>query len=142
MREVMWDGIDCHRCRMLGWIACSWDEPELRFVHLRPMGQASKAFMQGACVTAAASITWEQVSFLWPRVQFLGSIRKPYVLESIAIIMGVAEERHRNASRVTKMPNSADFFIATSGVRSGSASGAPLMRLTGKGDLSEIKMHN
>src|SRR5262249_16822336 len=21
VREVMWDGIDCHRCRMLGWIA-------------------------------------------------------------------------------------------------------------------------
>ncbi|MEI6541705.1 MAG: glycosyltransferase family A protein [Planctomycetota bacterium] len=38
--EVMWDGIDCHRCRMLGWIACSWDEPELRFVHLRPMGSS------------------------------------------------------------------------------------------------------
>ena len=40
VREVMWDGIDCHRCRMLGWIACSWDEPELRFVHLRPMGSS------------------------------------------------------------------------------------------------------
>ena len=21
VRELMWDGIDCHRCRMLGWIA-------------------------------------------------------------------------------------------------------------------------
>ena len=37
MREVMWDGIDCHRCRMMGWIACSWNEPDLRFVHLPPM---------------------------------------------------------------------------------------------------------
>lgn len=24
-REVMWDGIDCHKSRQLGWIACSWD---------------------------------------------------------------------------------------------------------------------
>src|SRR5205807_1275955 len=40
VREVMWDGIDCHRCRMLGWIARSWDDPELRFVHLRPMGSS------------------------------------------------------------------------------------------------------
>ncbi len=26
VREVMWDGIDCHRCRMLGWIAESVDD--------------------------------------------------------------------------------------------------------------------
>ena len=38
--EVMWDAIDCHRCRQLGWIACSWDDPELRFVHLRVMGSS------------------------------------------------------------------------------------------------------
>ncbi len=38
--EVMWDAIDCHRCRQLGWIACSWDIPELRFVHLRAMGSS------------------------------------------------------------------------------------------------------
>ncbi len=47
VREVMWDGIDCHRCRMEGWIACSWDEPELRFVHLRPMGSSQKSIWTG-----------------------------------------------------------------------------------------------
>jgi glycosyltransferase involved in cell wall biosynthesis len=47
VREVMWDGIDCHRCRMLGWIACSWDEPELRFLHLRPMGSSQKGILTG-----------------------------------------------------------------------------------------------
>ena len=47
VREVMWDGIDCHRCRMLGWIACSWDEPDLRFVHLRPMGSSQKGILTG-----------------------------------------------------------------------------------------------
>lgn len=47
VREVMWDGIDCHRCRMLGWIACSWDEPELRFVHLRPMGSSQQNILVG-----------------------------------------------------------------------------------------------
>jgi glycosyltransferase involved in cell wall biosynthesis len=38
VRQVMWDGIDCHRARMLGWIAESVDEPDLRFLHLRPQG--------------------------------------------------------------------------------------------------------
>jgi biofilm PGA synthesis N-glycosyltransferase PgaC len=47
VRELMWDGIDGHRCRMLGWIAVSWDEPALRFVHLRPMGTSHKNWWTG-----------------------------------------------------------------------------------------------
>lgn len=47
VREVMWDGIDCHRCRMLGWKACSWDDPELRFIHLRPMGSSQQSIWTG-----------------------------------------------------------------------------------------------
>lgn len=40
VRQVMWDGIDCHRARMLGWIAESVNDPELAFLHLRPMGSS------------------------------------------------------------------------------------------------------
>lgn len=47
IRELMWDGIDCHRCRMLGWLAVSWDDPELRFEHLRPMGTSHKNWWTG-----------------------------------------------------------------------------------------------
>ena len=47
VREVMWDGIDCHRCRMKQWIACSWDEPDLRFLHLRPMGSSQQSIWVG-----------------------------------------------------------------------------------------------
>src|SRR6266404_7670013 len=47
VRQVMWDGIDCHRCRMLGWIARSWDEPDLRFIHLRPMGSSQTGIWTG-----------------------------------------------------------------------------------------------
>ncbi|NEP17867.1 MAG: glycosyltransferase family 2 protein [Leptolyngbya sp. SIO4C1] len=47
VRQVMWDGIDCHRCRMKGWIACSWDDPDLRFTHLRPMGSSHKSISTG-----------------------------------------------------------------------------------------------
>jgi len=45
--EVMWDGIDCHRCRMLGWSARSFDDPELRFLHLRPMGSSQAGLWEG-----------------------------------------------------------------------------------------------
>ena len=45
--EVMWDGIDCHRARMLGWIAESIDHKALRFVHLRPQGASQKGLWTG-----------------------------------------------------------------------------------------------
>jgi len=47
VRQVMWDGIDCHKCRQYGWIAVSWDEPDLRFIHLRPMGSSQKGIFTG-----------------------------------------------------------------------------------------------
>ena len=47
VRQVMWDGIDCHRARMLGWIAESVDLEPLRFVHLRPQGASHKGILTG-----------------------------------------------------------------------------------------------
>ena len=47
VRQVMWDGIDCHRARMLGWIAESVDLEPLRFVHLRPQGASQKGIWTG-----------------------------------------------------------------------------------------------
>jgi len=47
VRQVMWDGIDNHRCRMLGWKACSWDDPQIRFTHLRPMGSSQQSLWTG-----------------------------------------------------------------------------------------------
>lgn len=47
VREVMWDGIDCHRCRMLGWKARSFRDEDLRFIHLRPMGSSFRSIYRG-----------------------------------------------------------------------------------------------
>jgi len=47
VRQVMWDGIDCHRARMLGWIAESVDLEPIRFVHLRPQGTSQKGIWTG-----------------------------------------------------------------------------------------------
>jgi glycosyltransferase involved in cell wall biosynthesis len=47
VQQVMWDGIDCHQCRRLGWVARSWDEPDLRFTHLRAMGSSQKGILTG-----------------------------------------------------------------------------------------------
>ncbi len=47
VREVMWDGLDCHKARQLGWKAGSWDAPELEFEHLRPMGSSQQSIFAG-----------------------------------------------------------------------------------------------
>jgi biofilm PGA synthesis N-glycosyltransferase PgaC len=47
VREVMWDAIDCHKARQLGWTAISWDDPDLNFEHLRPMGSSQAGIHTG-----------------------------------------------------------------------------------------------
>lgn len=47
VREVMWDGIDCHRCRMLGWRSASFHDESLRIRHLRPMGSSFRSIYRG-----------------------------------------------------------------------------------------------
>jgi poly-beta-1,6-N-acetyl-D-glucosamine synthase len=47
VREVAWDGIDGHVCRMKGWIALSKVEEDLRIIHLRPMGSSQQNIWVG-----------------------------------------------------------------------------------------------
>src|SRR4051794_6984697 len=47
VKGLIWDGIDCYRGRMLGWRSKSIEEPDLRFIHLRPMGSSDKGIMTG-----------------------------------------------------------------------------------------------
>jgi poly-beta-1,6-N-acetyl-D-glucosamine synthase len=47
VKGLIWDGIDCYRGRMLGWRSRSIDDPELRFIHLRPMGASDRGILTG-----------------------------------------------------------------------------------------------
>jgi len=47
VRQVMWDAIDSHRCRRLGWISSSEDNENIRFTHLRPMGSSQQNILTG-----------------------------------------------------------------------------------------------
>jgi glycosyltransferase involved in cell wall biosynthesis len=88
VREVMWDGIDCHLCRMHGWIACSWDEPELRFVHLRPMGSSQQSVYTGRMRHGYGQY-FMGTGFLYLAASALMRMnQKPYVLGSLAIMWG------------------------------------------------------
>jgi poly-beta-1,6-N-acetyl-D-glucosamine synthase len=87
VREVMWDGIDCHRCRMNGWIACSWDEPELRFIHLRPEGASQKKGTFARRMRHGYGQYFMGTGFLFIVASSIYRLnRKPYVLGSLAMI--------------------------------------------------------
>jgi poly-beta-1,6-N-acetyl-D-glucosamine synthase len=88
VREVMWDGIDCHRCRMHGWIACSWDEPELRFVHLRPMGSSQRGILTGRMRHGYGQY-FMGTGFLYMAASAIFRLgEKPYVAGSLAMLWG------------------------------------------------------
>jgi len=88
VREVMWDGIDCHTCRMNGWIACSWDEPELRFVHLRPMGSSQQSIYRGRMRHGFGQY-FMGTGFLFLFASAISRMnQKPYVLGGLAMIWG------------------------------------------------------
>jgi hypothetical protein len=88
VREVMWDGIDCHRCRMKGWIACSWDDPELRFVHLRPMGSSQQSIYVGRMRHGAGQY-FMGTGLLYMAASAASRLnQKPYVLGAAAMLWG------------------------------------------------------
>jgi biofilm PGA synthesis N-glycosyltransferase PgaC len=88
VREVMWDGIDCHLCRMNGWIACSWDESDLRFIHLRPMGSSQQSVITGR-IRHGYGQYFMGTGFLFLAASALSRLnQRPYVLGSLAIMWG------------------------------------------------------
>jgi len=86
--EVMWDGIDNHRCRMLGWEACSWDEPDLRFIHLRPMGSSQQSIYTGRMRHGYGQY-FMGTGLIYIVASAMRRMKeKPYVLGGLAILWG------------------------------------------------------
>jgi glycosyltransferase involved in cell wall biosynthesis len=99
VRQVMWDGIDCHQCRMRGWIACSWDEPELRFIHLRPMGSSQQSIYAGRMRHGYGQY-FMGTGFLFMAASALSRVnQKPYVLGSLAMLWGWLKSAARREPR-------------------------------------------
>jgi poly-beta-1,6-N-acetyl-D-glucosamine synthase len=102
VREVMWDGIDCHLCRMHGWLACSWNEPDLRFIHLRPMGSSQQSVYTGRMRHGYGQY-FMGTGFVYMAASALSRMnQKPYVLGSLAILWGWIESA---ASRKPRYEN-------------------------------------
>lgn len=100
VKQVMWDGIDCHYCRMKGWAALSWDEPDLNFIHLRPMGTSQVNVYIGRMRHGFGQY-FMGTSFLYI---FASSIyrmtEKPYVLGGLAMLWGWLRSALTAAQRI------------------------------------------
>lgn len=99
VRQVMWDGIDCHRCRMLGWIAESVDDEELRFIHLRPMGSSQQGIWAGRVRSG-----YGQYFMGTAPAYFLASVmfrlpKHPVLVGSIAMLWGYVSSALRGVRR-------------------------------------------
>jgi glycosyltransferase involved in cell wall biosynthesis len=88
VRALMWDGIDCHRCRMLGWLAQSHDDPELRFLHLRPMGSSDRNSWIGRVRHGQGQYFMGTSPFYMLASALFRMTRPPLILGGLAMLTG------------------------------------------------------
>ena len=99
VREVMWDGIDCHRCRMLGWLAGSEENPETLFLHLRPMGSSQKGIFTGRLRHGFGQyFMGTDLTYMTASAAFRMT-RPPYVVGGLAMLLGYVRSAVENKNR-------------------------------------------
>jgi glycosyltransferase involved in cell wall biosynthesis len=99
VRQVMWDGIDCHRARMLGWLTEAANDEELRLLHLRPMGSSDRGIWSGR-----VRMGFGQYFMGSSPLYFLASAiyrlpRHPIFYGSVAMLWGYASGALKGAPR-------------------------------------------
>lgn len=88
IREVMWDAIDCHRCRQLGWQAFSWDDPELRFNHLRMMGSSQQNILVGRMRHGFGQYFMGTGILYMAATSVFRGLQRPYLIGGAAMFWG------------------------------------------------------
>lgn len=99
VREVMWDGIDCHRCRMLGWVAESVDDEATKFIHLRPMGSSQKGIWTGRVRSGYGQYFMGTAPAYFFASTMFRLVKHPILVGSIAMWWGYVSSAVRGAGR-------------------------------------------
>jgi poly-beta-1,6-N-acetyl-D-glucosamine synthase len=99
VRQVMWDGIDCHRARMLGWIAERIDDEPLRFVHLRPQGASQKGIWTGRLRAGFGQYYMGTSPLYYLVVAVYRLPAHPAVIGSVAMLWGYLRSWLKNLPR-------------------------------------------
>ncbi|MEM1361679.1 MAG: glycosyltransferase [Pseudomonadota bacterium] len=88
VREVMWDAIDCHKARQLGWRAVSWDHPDLNFEHLRPMGSSQAGIHTGRRRHGFGQYFMGSDPFYYAATCVFRMAEPPYVTGGLSMLWG------------------------------------------------------
>lgn len=88
VRQVSWDGIDGHMCRMKNWIAQSDDRPELRFIHLRQMGSSQHSIWVGRLRWGFGKYFMGSALYYVAAVALYRMFEKPYFIGGWGILWG------------------------------------------------------
>ncbi len=91
VREVMWDAIDCHKARSLGWRAVSWDHPDLNFEHLRPMGSSQTSIWTGKRRHGFGQWFMGSDPLFYAATCMFRMTEPPYVLGGLAMLQGYVQ---------------------------------------------------
>jgi glycosyltransferase involved in cell wall biosynthesis len=100
VREVCWDGIDGHMCRMKGWIARSADDPELRIIHLRQMGSSHVSLWNGRKRWGRGKYFMGSTPYYVAAVSLYRMLERPYLLSGLGILWGYLEAQLDRAPRM------------------------------------------
>lgn len=99
VREVMWDAIDCHKSRQLGWTTRSSDEPNLRFEHLRPMGSSQKNIFVGRARHGYGQYYMGSDPLYFMATVVYRMAHPPYILGALAMFWGFMRAALTGAAR-------------------------------------------
>lgn len=99
VEQVMWDGIDCHRSRMLGWLAESVNDESLRFVHLRPQGASQKNIWAGRMRAGFGQYYMGTAPLYYVASAVYRGLEHPVVIGSVAMLWGYARSALKRLPR-------------------------------------------
>jgi hypothetical protein len=99
VRQVSWDGIDGHMCRLHGWIARSDDDEALRFVHLRRMGSSQKSLWTGRKRWGRGKYFMGSTLPYVLAVSLYRMWERPYISGGIGILCGYLQAMLRREER-------------------------------------------
>jgi biofilm PGA synthesis N-glycosyltransferase PgaC len=97
--QVMWDGIDCHRARMLGWKAESVDDEALRFLHLRPQGSSHKSIWTGRVRAGFGQYFMGTTPSYYVASAAFRLTQHPFLIGSVAMLWGYARSAFKGLPR-------------------------------------------
>jgi biofilm PGA synthesis N-glycosyltransferase PgaC len=99
-RQVCWDGIDGHTCRMQGWVARSEDHPDLRLVQLRPMGASEGNIWAGRKRWGRGKYYMGSSPYYVVAVSLYRMFERPAVVGGIGILVGYLGALARREPRI------------------------------------------